>query len=221
MGRGGRTASSPSSRHVATLLSWVPPGVRNLLWRPLLMDVCSFPEAASSLPTISRRPRRLRLRSRRARPRRRWLRSSPSRRRRYLRPRPAAKWTGPTTPTSRATASATRSHAPPRPPVLAAAPSDDSPDDALIAGVVRGDGRLRQHGCKSRLPSPATRSLLPGGQREPGADVCHLARILGELAYLAKAPGGQSATREISIKGGGSCQQLAMNDRSMPMVSDC
>ena len=58
-------------------------------------------EAASSRRATSRRPPR-------PPPPWRWPRSCPSRRPRCPRPTPTARWTGPTTPTSRATASATR-----------------------------------------------------------------------------------------------------------------
>lgn len=68
---------------------------------------CS-PGAASSLPTTSHPLRPPLPPCRPALRHRRWLRSFPSRPLRYLRPRPTARWTGPTTPTSRGTASVTR-----------------------------------------------------------------------------------------------------------------
>ncbi|XP_068590159.1 inhibitor of growth protein 3 isoform X2 [Cebidichthys violaceus] len=67
-----------------------------------------FPEAASSLLTISPLHRPPLPLCRHALHRRHWLRSFPSRPQRCLRPRPTARWTGPTTPTSPDTASVTR-----------------------------------------------------------------------------------------------------------------
>ncbi|XP_070784852.1 inhibitor of growth protein 3 isoform X2 [Enoplosus armatus] len=66
------------------------------------------PEAASSLPTISRLHHPPLPLCRRALRRQLWLRSFPSRPQRCRRPRPTARWTGPTTPTSPDTASVTR-----------------------------------------------------------------------------------------------------------------
>ncbi|XP_049422583.1 inhibitor of growth protein 3 isoform X2 [Epinephelus fuscoguttatus] len=66
------------------------------------------PKAASSLPTTSPLHRPPLPLCHPALRHRRWLRSFPSRPQRCPRPRPTARWTGPTTPTSPDTASVTR-----------------------------------------------------------------------------------------------------------------
>ncbi|CAF89495.1 unnamed protein product [Tetraodon nigroviridis] len=74
---------------------------------PLTVATPPLPGAASSPPTTSRLRPPPPPRGAPAPPRRRWPRNCPSRPRRCGSLRPTARWTGPTTPTSLATASAT------------------------------------------------------------------------------------------------------------------
>uniref|UniRef100_A0A674E3N9 Inhibitor of growth family, member 3 n=1 Tax=Salmo trutta TaxID=8032 RepID=A0A674E3N9_SALTR len=74
----------------------------------ITMAAAQAVQATPSLPTTSRRPPRLLRPCRRAPPLQPWPRSWPSRPRPSQSLRPTTRWTGPTTPTSPATAFATR-----------------------------------------------------------------------------------------------------------------